>query len=139
MVASLFGVGNSVILPTSSGLAGQQFTPFTGQTLFTLDTFSYVQETKSLWVFVNGKKLELGTQYLETTPETFTLLTPVGPTDLVEVIGFPLASVTVLDNTIFHSFPFYMASGVMNNVPLNSSGKLPFYFANGLSSPIPVI
>lgn len=139
MVASLFGVGGSTVLPTSSGLAGQQFTPYLGQTIFALDTFSYVQGTKSLWVFVNGKKLELGIQYLESAPDGFTLLTPSAVNDLVEVIGFPLANVVILDNTVVHHFPFYTAAGIMNNIPLNSSGKLPFFFASGAPAPIPVI
>lgn len=139
MVASLFGIGGATVLPVSSGLAEERFSPAAGQTVFNLSTFSYVQETNSLWVFVNGKKLETGIQYVETSGSSFTLNTASQAGDQVEVVGFPVQAVTVIDNTIFHSFPFYTSLGVMNNIPLNSTGKLPFYFANLTYSPIPII
>jgi hypothetical protein len=139
MTASLFGFGGNIALNTSSSLAEEQFTAAASQTLFTLVTFTYVPGTKSLWVFKNRLKLILGIDYTETSPGSFTLLTPATVGDKIDVVGFPITAVTVIDNTIFHSFPFFTTDGNQNNIPLDSTGRLPFYKADSTSSPIPII
>lgn len=139
MTASLFGFGGNIALNTSSSLAEEMFVAATLQTVFTLTTFTYVPGTKSLWVFKNGLKLALGIGYVETAPDTFTLLAPAASGDKIDVVGFPITAITVIDNTIFHSFAFYTSDGIQHNIPLNSSGRLPFYKADSSSSPIPII
>ena len=94
-MTSLFGGGTSLVVGAAGSVIPQQFTPIDGQTLFTLSAFSYIPNTASLWVFVNGDKQRSGLDYTETSSTSFTLTFSVLATDVVEVIGFPAATLTV--------------------------------------------
>ena len=94
-MTSLFGGGTSLVVGAAGSVIPQQFTPIDGQTLFTLSAFSYIPNTASLWVFVNGDKQRSGIDYTESSSTTFTLGFSVLSTDVVEVIGFPAATLTV--------------------------------------------
>lgn len=88
MTASLFGAvsGPSV---NASGLYGfQSFVGTEGQVLFTLSAFTYIQGTKSLWVFINGQRQDVTRDYSETSITAFTLSEGVHVGDVVDVIGF---------------------------------------------------
>lgn len=94
-MTSLFGGGTSLVVGAAGSVIPQQFTPIDGQTVFTLSAFSYIPNTTSLWVFVNGDKQRSGLDYTESSGTSFTLNSPVLAIDVVEVIGFPAATLTV--------------------------------------------
>ena len=94
-MTSLFGGGTSLVVGAAGSVIPQQFTPIDGQTVFTLSAFSYIPNTASLWVFVNGDKQRSGLDFTETSGTSFTLNSPILSTDVVEVIGFPAATLTV--------------------------------------------
>ena len=90
--------GGAPILQTAVSAAGslvpEQFTATAGQTVFTLTKFIYTVGSDSLIVFVNGIKKVLTTHFTETSNATFTMVTPMVGGEIVDVIGFPLATVT---------------------------------------------
>lgn len=90
--------GGTPILQTAVSAAGslvpEQFTATAGQTVFTLTKFIYTVGSDSLIVFVNGIKKVLTTHFTETSNATFTMVTPMVGGEIVDVIGFPLATVT---------------------------------------------
>ena len=94
-MTSLFGGGTSLVVGAAGSVIPQQFTPIDGQTVFTLSAFSYIPNTASLWVFVNGDKQRSGLDFTESSGTSFTLNSPVLAIDVVEVIGFPAATLTV--------------------------------------------
>jgi hypothetical protein len=91
-MTSLFGGGSSINVNASGTLVPQTLTPTDGQTVFTITNFTYTINTNSLLVWINGMKQIKGVDYTETSSTQFTLASPVLSTDIVEVIGFPLAS-----------------------------------------------
>jgi hypothetical protein len=91
-MTSLFGGGSSINVNASGTLVPQTLTPVDGQTVFTLTAFTYTINTNSLLVWINGIKQIKGIDYTETSSTQFTLTSSVLATDIVEVIGFPLAS-----------------------------------------------
>jgi len=139
MTANIWSGGGSGSSIISGGLASQRFSPVDGQTVFSISTFSYAPNTNSIWVYVNGNKQLNVTNYAESSSTSITLVTPVTAADIVEVIGFPIDTVKVVDNTIFHSFPFFTSGGIPNNIPLDSTGALPFYLTDLTPSNIPII
>lgn len=98
-MTSLFGGGTNLTANASGTLLPQSFIPVDGQTLFNITAFSYTQGTNSLIVFINGQKQRVGIDFIETSTTSFTLTSPVTALDSVEVIGFPLATITLLDGT----------------------------------------
>jgi hypothetical protein len=81
-------------LSASGSLVPEQFTASVGQTVFTLTKFIYTVGSNSLIVFVNGAKKILTTHFTETSNATFTMVTPMAGGEVVDVIGFPLSTVT---------------------------------------------
>ena len=90
--------GGTPILQTAVDAAGslvpEQFTATAGQTVFTLTKFIYTVGSDSLIVFIDGVKKVLTTHFTETSNASFTLVTPATGGEIVDVIGFPLATVT---------------------------------------------
>lgn len=90
--------GGQPILETAVNAAGslvpEQFTATAGQTVFTLTKFIYTVGANSLLVFVNGAKKVLTTDFTESSISTFTMVTPMVGGEIVDVIGFPLSTVT---------------------------------------------
>ena len=105
-MTSLFG-GGSGVLSASGTLVPQSFVPsFDGQTVFTITSFSYVPDTTSILVFVNGQKQRYNVDYTETSSTSFTLTSGVTVNDVVEVLGFPKVNIsvnTILDNSVTSS------------------------------------
>lgn len=62
--------------PTSTGVRKERFIATEGQTVFNLLGGNYTQGNNSLRVYVDGGKLP-GDEYAETSPTSFTLITPV--------------------------------------------------------------
>lgn len=96
-MTSIFG-GGSGILSSSGTLVPQSFIPTDGQTVFTITSFSYVPDTTSILVFINGQKQRYNVDYTETSSTSFTLTSSVTANDIVEVLGFPKVNISV--NTI---------------------------------------
>ena len=95
-MTSLFGGGSQLVVGAAGSVVPATFTPTDGQTLFSTSAyFSYIPNTASLWVFVNGNKQRSGVDFTETSSTSFTLTFPVLSTDAIEVIGFPAAAITV--------------------------------------------
>lgn len=90
--------GGTPILQTAVDAAGslvpEQFTATAGQTVFTLTKFIYTVGSDSLIVFIDGVKKVLTTHFTETSNHSFTLVTPATGGEIVDVIGFPLSTVT---------------------------------------------
>lgn len=90
--------GGTPILQTAVSAAGslvpEQFTATAGQTVFTLTKFIYTVGSDSLIVFIDGVKKVLGVHFTETSNASFTLVTPATGGEIVDVIGFPLSTVT---------------------------------------------
>ena len=90
--------GGTPILQTAMNAAGslvpEQFTATAGQTVFTLTKFIYTVGSDSLIVFIDGVKKVLTTHFTETSNASFTLVTPATGGEIVDVIGFPLSTVT---------------------------------------------
>lgn len=90
--------GGTPILQTAMNAAGslvpEQFTATAGQTVFTLTKFIYTVGSDSLIVFIDGVKKVLTTHFTETSNHSFTLVTPAVGGEIVDVIGFPLSTVT---------------------------------------------
>jgi len=90
--------GGQPILETAVNAAGslvpEQFTATAGQTVFNLTKFIYTVGADSLIVFVNGVKKVLTTHFTETSNHSFTMVTPLTGGEIVDVIGFPLSTVT---------------------------------------------
>jgi hypothetical protein len=108
-MTSLFGGGTAINVNASGTLVPQSFTPTDGQTLFNITLFSYTVGTNSLIVFINGIKQRVLIDFVETSTTSFTLTSPVLSTDVVEIIGFPLASLQFLPDS---SIVTYLPSGV---------------------------
>lgn len=136
---NLFGGSGKTILNVTSGMVEEHPTVTAGQTVFNLATFTYTPSTNSIWVFKNRDKLISGVDFVESSTSSFTLIAPALVTDVIEIMGFPLQAVSVVDNTVYHTFPFFNAMGVQSNIPLDSSGKLPFFKTDGSSSNIPIL
>jgi hypothetical protein len=98
-MTSLFGGGTAINVNASGTLVPQSFTPTDGQTLFNITLFSYTIGTNSLIVFINGLKQRVNTDFIETSTTSFTLISSVLSTDVVEIIGFPLASLQFLPDS----------------------------------------
>lgn len=96
-MTSLFGGGSSINVDATGTLVPQQFTPIDGQTVFTITAFQYTINTNSLLVFINGVKQRSGVDFLESSSTTFTLTSSVLTTDSVEIIGFPLSTITQIE------------------------------------------
>lgn len=96
-MTSIFG-GGSGVLSSSGTLVPQSFVPTNGQTVFTITSFSYVPDTTSILVFINGQKQRYNVDYTETSGTSFTLTSGVTANDIVEVLGFPKVNISV--NTI---------------------------------------
>jgi hypothetical protein len=64
---------------------------------------SYVLGANKIWVYRNGKKLEVGIDYAETSPTAVTLTNPALAGDFFELITFrsapPITSISLLDLT----------------------------------------
>jgi len=90
--------GGTPILQTAVSAAGslvpEQFTATAGQTVFTLTKFIYTVGSDSLIVFIDGVKKVLGVHFTETSNHSFTLVTPATGGEVIDVIGFPLSTVT---------------------------------------------
>jgi Phage Tail Collar Domain len=99
-MTSLFGGGTNLNVNASGTLVPENFTPTDGQTLFTITQFTYTLNSNSLLVFVNGTKQRPGIDFSETSTTSFTLATPVLAIDTVEVIGFPLSTITQVSGTV---------------------------------------
>lgn len=101
-MTTLFG-GGAGVLSSSGTLVPQSFVPTNGQTLFTITSFSYVPDTTSILVFINGQKQRYNVDYTETSGTSFTLTSGVTANDIVEVLGFPKVNIsvnTILDNAV---------------------------------------
>jgi hypothetical protein len=92
-----FNIGDNVqLLITAAGMiyiAGgisafleEYQTSTQGQTVFTLNTFTYNQGKNSLMVFVNGSKQINTLNYSETSPSTITFLSGLNSGDIVEFL-----------------------------------------------------
>lgn len=99
-MTSLFGGGSSLNVNASGTLVPQQFTAINGQTLFTITNFTYTQNTNSLLVWLNGVKQIVIVDFTETSTSSFTFLSPLIAGDIVDIIGFPLATIQVLNTNI---------------------------------------
>jgi hypothetical protein len=58
-----------------------------GQTVFTLP-FLYTADGNHLWVFLNGQKLTVTTDYTETSTSSVTLAAPAALNDVLEFAGW---------------------------------------------------
>lgn len=102
-MTSLFGGGSSLVVGAAGSVVPQTLTPTDGQTIFTLSAFTYIPNTASLWVYINGTKQISGTDFTESSSSQFILTSSVLSTDVVEVVGFPAATVTASGNTTVYT------------------------------------
>jgi hypothetical protein len=74
--ASIFAGGTTVVSTANADntVLTQEFITIQGQTLFVLTAFSYAPGTNSLRVFVNGVRQRVGTDFVETALDRFTLI-----------------------------------------------------------------
>lgn len=89
--------GSTTPINVDGTLVIQEFTGSAGQTLFTLTDFSYVPNTGSLLVFVNGQLQWAGIDYTETSSSSFTLTEGVVVGDRVTALGFPEVNLTAVN------------------------------------------
>jgi hypothetical protein len=90
MTASVWNPGGSVIPSTANAdnsYISQAFTGTAGQTVFVLTNFQYAPATGSLFVFINGVKQRLTTDFTETSSTVVTLVSGVVVGDIVEIVG----------------------------------------------------
>ena len=91
MTASIWSPGSIVGIETINAdntRKSQRFAPnLVGTTVFTITNFAYAVGTGSLNVVINGVTQYPGTDFIETSPSSFTLTTPVEAEDIVDVYG----------------------------------------------------
>lgn len=97
MTASLFGAGAAVNVNVNGTVVTSQFIATAGQVLFNIGGWTYVQNTNSLQVFINGQKQITANDFTETSESSFTLVEACEAGDIVEVIGFPELNLTAVD------------------------------------------
>lgn len=89
--------GSTTPINVDGTLVIQEFTGAGSQQLFTLTSFSYVPNTGSLLVFVNGQLQWSGIDYTETSSTSFTLTEGVVAGDRVTALGFPEVNLTAVN------------------------------------------
>lgn len=94
MTTSLFGVGTVLNAANSGTIVPQSFVGTAGQTVFNLTAFTYVPNTNSLTVCINGSFQVSGRDYIETSSTSFTLNEGVQAGDFVDVDGIVNTTVT---------------------------------------------
>ena len=95
MAASIFGGnGGAVEVSAAGSIVPESFVATGGQTAFTLTKFIYTLNSSSLLVFVNGQLQTSGRDFTETSISTFALAEGCAAGDNVDVIGFPLVTLT---------------------------------------------
>ena len=96
-MTSLWGNPSQINASASGTLLGETLVNTSpGQTVFTITKFTYTPGTQSLLVFINGQLQALGADYAETNSSSITFTTGLNVTDIVYVIGFPLASISLV-------------------------------------------
>lgn len=89
--------GSTTPINVDGTLVIQEFTGSASQQLFNLTSFSYVPNTGSLLVFVNGQLQWSGIDYTETSSTSFTLAEGVVAGDRVTALGFPEVNLTAVN------------------------------------------
>jgi hypothetical protein len=76
-----------------------------GQTVFDLASIAYVPGRNSIMVFRGGLKLELTTDYTETSPTRITLTSPAAAGDLLSFVsGSPLNTLSPVSDAVLMSY-----------------------------------
>ncbi len=103
--ATIWNPRNLLLLSADTKRIEQQFTAITGQTQFTITDFAYALNTGALAVYVNGKIIKEGINWVENTDTTFSLVAPSVAGDVIIAVGFVgiTANVDVRDTDIFVS------------------------------------
>lgn len=94
MTASLFGTSSNVNVNVAGSLVPQAFVGTATQVLFNITAFTYTPGTNSLLVFINGQRQISGRDFVESSNSSFTLVEGVVAGDFVDIIGFPLTTLT---------------------------------------------
>lgn len=84
---------------TVYSISTQLITASAGQTIFSLTTFQYLPATKTLEVYKNGLRLNLGIDYTETNSSTVTLTSPANSGDKLLFQGGSVASNNIVPGT----------------------------------------
>lgn len=119
MATSLFGKGSTVTVNVNGTLVPQSFTATAGQTVFNITAFTYVVNTNSLLVFINGQKQQSGRDFSETSTSSFTLLEGCVEGDNVDIIGFPQVDLTAVNAGSVILGGTYSLKDYLTDSPLN--------------------
>lgn len=86
--SSVWEPGQVPLVNANGTVKSQLFTAIAAQSVFNLTNFVYVVNTESLQVYKNGLILVRGTDFTETTTDSFTLTSPAALNDKIYAIGF---------------------------------------------------
>ena len=79
--------GNTIAVSTNNSVVVEKFVATAGQVTFTLTSFTYTPGTGSVWVFIDGLRLDTPDDFIESSGSSITLVLAAAVGQNIDVIG----------------------------------------------------